>query len=367
MGSMVYIFGAHSRAQTLAAYLQYLYSDIEVEAYLYDNAERNPEIIGEIPVICLDKFAKLNTTNSVYIGTRGIYHTQIAEKLKKNGFKEIYPVTVEMDLRLRNAFLKKYFPEQGKDFLKIDMLMENAEAGKEKTSIGTSITSRVYVVKAVSDRPLQKQYVLAPYEMLIQAGAALTKERLYPGILTDDIGDHISEKNRQYCELTALYWLWKHAREDIIGLVHYRRHFLLPENWEQIMRNNKVDVILPIPLYVSPSIAENYMERHDSSDWEYMMKFLEEQDPRIFQEAENFFKGKLYSPCNMFVMKREVLNELCEWLFPILNAVVVNGGEKKDVYQNRYPGFLSERLMTFYFERNRNRYKIIYCDKNFLI
>lgn len=366
MGSRIYIFGAHSRAQTLAVYLQYLNPEIRIESYLYDNEEKNPERIKETPVSYLDSSTKLDTSNPVYIGTRGVYHNQVTDKLKEFGFKEIYPVTVEMDLKLRNAYLRKYFSEQGKEFPKMEMLMETSEYGKEKVRIGESSIGRIYVVKTAFDKPLQKPYTLATYEKLIQAGAAQTKERLYPGVLTDDIGDHISEKNRQYCELTALYWLWKHAKEDIIGLAHYRRHFLLPENWEQIMRDNKVDVILPIPLHVSPSIAENYRERHDSSDWEYMMKFLEEQDAYIFQEAEKFFEGNLYSPCNMFVMKRKVMDELCEWLFPILNAVAANGGEKADAYQNRYPGFLSERLITFYFGINWNRYKVVYCDKNFL-
>ena len=41
-------------------------------------------------------------------------------------------------------------------------------------------------------------------------------------------------------------------------------------------------------------------------------------------------------------------------------------GEREDAYQNRYPGFLSERLITFFFEKNRARYKVVYADKNFL-
>lgn len=65
-------------------------------------------------------------------------------------------------------------------------------------------------------------------------------------------------------------------------------------------------------------------------------------------------------------MKRKVLNQFCSWLFPIVEAVVAHGGQKEDPYLNRYPGFLSERLLSFYFGRKSSGYKVVYADKNFL-
>ena len=109
------------------------------------------------------------------------------------------------------------------------------------------------------------------------------------------------------------------------------------------------------------------LSRHDPSDWEFMMQYIKENNGQEYMEAEHFFQGNLYSPCNMFIMRKDVLDELCTWLFPILFAVAEHGGEKEDVYFNRYPGFLSERLLTFFFEKYRKKYKIVYADKNFLM
>lgn len=357
----VYIFGAHSRGQTLAVYLQYLYPGLEIEAYLYDNEEDNPGRIESVPVLHIDKEELLHTEYPVYIGTRGVFHKEIASYLRELGFKEIYPVTVELDMQLRNAYLKKYYGSIGRRFNKINDLEE-----KEPGAIRKKLQEKVYVVRSAADRPLQQEYQLASYEREIQAGADLTDKRLADGILCDNDGENISDKNKQFCELTVLYWLWKHAEEDVVGLEHYRRHFILPDDWLERMEACQIDVILPVPLYVAPSVAENYKSRHEASDWEFMMGYLRAQDEESYQGAVRFFNKNLYSPCNMFIMRNSVLKELGEWLFPVLDAAVKNGGQKEDCYQNRYPGFLAERLISYFFEKNKDKYKLVYADKNFL-
>ena len=201
---------------------------------------------------------------------------------------------------------------------------------------------------------------------MIQVGAALTAERISNDIVTDDMGENISIYNKQFCELTALYWIWKNATEDVVGLVHYRRHFILPLNWKSRMMDNDVDVILPVPLYVVPNLEENYRSRHDETDLDYMFFYMKEHCLEEYEEVRAFWKNGLYSPCNMLIARKEVLDELCEWLFPILFAVAEHGGQKEDVYLNRYPGFLSERLISYFFDKYKGKYKVVFADKNFL-
>lgn len=353
----VYIAGAHSRGRTLRAYLEYLYPNLAVEAFLVDDMSENQEIVDKLPVLLIGQ--GLHTEYPVYLGMRGVNHEKVARELQDVGVEEIIPVTVDLDIRLRNEYVRRHAEDEGRAFLVVDELQAKERTMREKTA-------GIYVASSVFDRPLQDRYSYISEEVPLQVGAALTKERLSPEAVPDCEGDNISERNRQFCELTGLYWIWKNAREDYVGLVHYRRHFLLPDNWPERMADNQVDVILPVPLYVAPSIAGNYKERHIASDWEYLMTYFRERLPEEYEAAEEIFSGNLYSPCNMLIARKAVLDELCEWMFPILFAVAEHGGEKEDPYLNRYPGFISERLITYFFESRREKYRVVYANKNFL-
>lgn len=357
----IYIVGAQSRAKTLTGYLSFLYPKIAIEAYLVDDLSQNDSSIQGVRVYELRESSPLDLKLPVFIATKGIYHVGIEEQLKQIGFHTVIPVTVDVDNWLRNAYVEKCFETANRSFIKL----ENMQLSDSNRQSAVDLKACIYMAKSIYDKPLQSSYMSPFYERAIQVGAALTDDRLELGILTDSDGDNISSKNRQYCELTALYWIWRHAAEDVIGLSHYRRHFILPDYWLEIMACNNIDVVLPVPTYVASSIDGNYRERHDPSDWGYLLEYLKDNLSEDYEIAKTVFSGNLYSPCNMFIMRRDILNELCTWMFPILDAVVEHGGEKEDTYLNRYPGFISERLITLFFYKNRDKYKIAYADRSF--
>lgn len=121
----LYIAGAHSRSRTLKAYINYLYPGAEVLAYLVSEElqDENPDFIDGIPVLPIiysrmDQF--VNKALPVYLGTRRTNHAKLTEELAAVGFSEIIPVTVDMDRELRNAYMKKWYREHGREFILID-------------------------------------------------------------------------------------------------------------------------------------------------------------------------------------------------------------------------------------------------------
>src|SRR6056297_1699677 len=85
------------------------------------------------------------------------------------------------------------------------------------------------------------------YIIPIQVGAALTDEKLTH--LNDKTGINISEKNRKFCELTALYWMWKNTNNNFLGLCHYRRFFNMSQKKEILKTLQKDKVILPKKIF----------------------------------------------------------------------------------------------------------------------
>ena len=188
--------------------------------------------------------------------------------------------------------------------------------------------------------------------------------------IKDNTGINISNKNKNYCELTGLYWAWKNLDAEYIGLAHYRRHFstgkikfmkksriLTFKQVQDLISDN--DIILPKPrnYYIETNYSQ-YVHAHHAIDLDTTRVIISERHPEYLEEFDKYMKKTIGHRFNMFIMSRDRLNEYCEWLFDILfeleNRLNISTYNDND---SRVFGFVSERLLDVWI--NTNKYKYI--------
>lgn len=202
--------------------------------------------------------------------------------------------------------------------------------------------------------------------MPLQVGA-YNKETL--GFLQDNIGENISCKNQNYCELTGLYWIWKNVDDAYKGLVHYRRYFgksNLSCNINDIYSYDEMvsflknaDIILPYVEHFKQNAEEEILIHCCTPEiFAKLKSIVKEKYPEYVNDFNDVFSNNKCTLFNMFFCKKKLFDSYCEWLFDILFEM-----EKYvdlthlDEYQKRLYGFLSERLVNVWVKHNKLKAK----------
>ena len=184
----------------------------------------------------------------------------------------------------------------------------------------------------------------------LHVGKAISDDLGYKG---DDKGDSISHKNKSFCELTGLYWIWKNSNADIVGLCHYRRYLIKNESFltknyiESLLTQQGYDIIVPASGW-SPykTNKDHYYSTHFAKDYKCMKQVLTEKYPDYVPAFDRFSHTNLASLANIIITRKEILNEYCNWLFDILFEVETRTDlSGYDSFQVRLFGYLSERLL----------------------
>ncbi len=346
---MIVVLGQENYVIRIKKYLMTLMYDEKFKCYsIHLNTENPVEIFIDWDNIVLF-LRDISRTTLIYVAFSQEFHVVVRENLENMGFYNVIFYDAELDNKLKRAFFKKFFAQNCKDFYLID----------EEKSIS------VYMAKSIVDKPL-KSYpkVLSTHITPIQVGAALTDERIAD--ITDATGDNISERNRHFSETTALYWMWKNAEADYLGLCHYRRLWKDLDFIADKLQNDIIDVVLPVPTLCVHSVYEDYMERYIPKVYPTMLDVLREMFPDYYEVSDEIYRGHVFYACNMLIAKRRVLHELCQWMFPMVFEIERRIGDLPDPYQNRYAGFCTERLITLYFLHNKENWKITHADKIFI-
>lgn len=198
------------------------------------------------------------------------------------------------------------------------------------------------------------------------------------GFQGDDTGDNISEKNPNFCELTGLYWAWKNLDADYIGLAHYRRHFsvkkennkfksiLTKPQLEQLLKDK--DAVLPKPRnYYIETIYSHYAHTFDASHLDKTKEIIAKKYPEYIPAFEKVMNSKKAHMFNMFIMRKELADKYCEWLFDILFELEKEiDTEGMTAFEARLFGRVSEMLLDVWLNTNNISYaeiKHIHMEK----
>lgn len=358
MAKKYMIYGAKSIALGVCLAMREVHPFDEVVGFVVSSLDNNPSELAGLPVRVLD--ASVDKETHILIATPENMQAEIALYLEKNGF---YYYTCMDSLKVA-SLMEEYYVKTGRyqtlhKYLENDEIVAQDEAEKEANI-------QVYMAKFYKDRELKNSYQKPEWVVPLQVGAALTEERVAQ--LCDDTGENISEKNVNYSELTALYWMWKNRCQntefvesvDYIGLFHYRRILDITKEEMKQLCTKQVDVILPFPMISEPDITEHHARYIKEEDWEAMLQALEELQPEYAKAYADIFSGNCMYNYNIMIARSTVLAEYCAWLFPILKRTEELSNPKGWERSDRYIGYLGENLATLYFMYHRKDLKIVH-------
>lgn len=196
----------------------------------------------------------------------------------------------------------------------------------------------------------------------------------------DNTGENISLKNPYFCELTGLYWAWKNLNADYIGLAHYRRYFMYTKKSNNDKFLNvltykeasdlleKNDVILPKKRnYIIETLYNHYQHTMYVEPLDETRNIIKKLYPDYLNEFDNLKKRRSAHMFNMFIMKKEIFDDYCKWLFDILFELEKSiDNTQYDNFHARFYGRISELLLDVYLRKNNIGYKeinFIYMEK----
>lgn len=413
----IYIYGAQSMANMVYDHL--MQNQCKVEGFMVSRMLNNPDFLKGLPVrivydlleqkerICiivavLPRFRKEVMELLLHLGFCSIVtlDDQYADRLKKMQDRQFlgnteYLLEVPEGIETSHAVLRK---REGIDSVKwrvdltmLDSVRQAAVSGAWNDDGLTREYERmygngklvlpaqdythddpetaeevgIYVIKSHVDKPTAG-YVPCDYWKEVQAGTDLTKRRLCDCM--DNTGDHISGKNKDFSECTAIYWIWKNGdRKKYTGVYHYRRHLnITPGNLQRLMEKD-VTLVSTVPCLMYPSIRYFFVTRFlYEYDWLLMMRTIKRCQPGYYETALNFEKGHFYLANNIFVMETGWFDKMCGFVFSVLLEVDRVYEERHIERQDRYAGYLFEVLYSIFVMHHAKEMRIVYTDMVFL-
>ncbi len=138
----------------------------------------------------------------------------------------------------------------------------------------------------------------------------------------DDVEGSISALNRRIGFFTGTYWAWKNyyrlGEPDFFGSFGYRK-LLAPSFLESL---DSVDLVVPRRDIVRPSVKGHLDMLHGSYLSKVLADVLKEVHPDEVQDFARYFAGDSAYWHELYVMRRDLFFQYCEWVNPILERLL---------------------------------------------
>ena len=96
-----------------------------------------------------------------------------------------------------------------------------------------------------------------------------------------------------------------------------------------------------------------------------MIQYIKEYDRTYYETALQYEKGKTYFPCNIFIMRRKYFDEMCEFIFEVLEKIDNYYKNIPMMRGDRYLGYILECLLSIYMMHNAGKLKAVYTDMKY--
>lgn len=183
-------------------------------------------------------------------------------------------------------------------------------------------------------------------------------------VFRDYNGNNIADKNIMYNEYSGLYWIWKnYPIKKYVGLNHYRRMYISDDmhlmqndymaNIDDIFKQYDIILNAPINLVVPNGMdkggtvmtnREWYSYWHNEDDLNLLGDIIKEKYPQYYDGFEIMCNNTYLHPSSMFIMKKDMFNEYCKYIFDVLFEF------------RKRRGFFTEEDCIKYVEEHRYEY-----------
>lgn len=211
-----------------------------------------------------------------------------------------------------------------------------------------------------ADMPKDKVY------LSLLVGASLRKKEDGSvedfGYERDDNGENISIKNDIFGTQTALYWAWKNLDADYIGLVHYRRYFVMKKGKNMIESAIKYDELEPMTAkykvfvpkkrhYYIETLSSHYAHTLSEQHFPIVEKIIERECPEYLPSFRKVMNRRWGYMFNLMILRKDLFDDYCSWLFNILFKAEKKISKKNmTAFEKRFGGRISEILFDVWLE-----------------